>query len=221
MSSVHLYTFCYNESYFIPFFLAHYAPWVSRIVVYDNQSSDDSVTLLQQSSKVEVRTWDTNNQIRDDLKVQLMSNAWKESKGTADWVIVCDMDELLYHPQITQLLPLLRQQEYTVCRPLGYEMISEQRPDHGSPLLQQVREGIRQPYWDKMVLFDPNEINEINFSPGGHYSLPEGRVRAFFRQEELKLLHYRYLGLDYILNKHLVRNTRLSEINRRNGWGQQ
>jgi glycosyltransferase involved in cell wall biosynthesis len=203
----------------IPFFLMHYSPWVDRIVVFDNQSTDNSKALLMTNPKVAIRDWDTNHELRDDLKTQQMNECWKESRNVADWVIVCDLDELLYHPQMDRLLIWLKGQRISICRPFGFEMVGDHTPSVHRPIISQLKEGVRKTTWDKMILFDPNQIEHINYSMGGHSAIPEGQVKLFFRQPKLKLLHYRYLNLPYILNKHARRKERLSKQNIENGWG--
>ena len=217
--NIHLYTFCYNEEFIIPYFLRHYLPIVSKIIVFDNYSTDKSVDLLQQHQKVFVKKIDTGDKFRDDVKRELTNNAWKRSKGHADYVIVLDIDEFLYHPNFLEELVRLKQTGYTVIRPIGYDMITADLPATTGQIYDQVKEGMRNREWDKMALFDPNKIEEINFSPGAHWCLPEGYVKALKRDHDFKLLHFRYLGFDYVLDKHKKRAARLSDINLKNNWG--
>ena len=42
-----LYTICYNEQEMLPYFLNHYSKMVDKIVVYDNQSTDNSRQILE------------------------------------------------------------------------------------------------------------------------------------------------------------------------------
>ncbi len=216
---VHLYTFCYNEEFIIPYFLRHYLPIVSKIIVFDNYSTDKSVELLREHSNVFVKQIDTNNEFRDDVKRSLTNTVWKKSRGHADYVIVLDIDEFLYHPSFNNEISRLMQLGYTVIRPIGYDMITQELPSGDGQIYDEVKEGMRHREWDKMALFDPNKIEEMNYSPGAHWCLPEGYVKALKRDHDFKLLHFRYLGLDYVLEKHQKRAARLSQINLKNNWG--
>ena len=69
-----------------------------------------------------------------------------------------------------------------------------------------------------MMLFDPNRIDEMNFTPGAHWACPEGDVRVYQEDPGLKLLHFRYLGLDYILRKNRSRLARVSKVNKEHNW---
>ena len=42
-----VYTVCYNEQQLLPFFLRHYTQWASRIVIWDNCSTDASLAVAQ------------------------------------------------------------------------------------------------------------------------------------------------------------------------------
>ena len=42
---VKVYSICYNEEYMLPFFLQHYS--FADIVVYDNESTDNSLEIMK------------------------------------------------------------------------------------------------------------------------------------------------------------------------------
>ena len=63
------------------------------------------------------------------LSEQALSNeCWKASRGLADWVIVTDIDEHLYHSDLSTLLIRYKAQGTTFIPALGYQMISEEFP---------------------------------------------------------------------------------------------
>ncbi len=213
---IHLYTFCYNEERIIPFFLKHYNQFVDRIFVFDNQSNDTSRELLNKSPKVNVVDWDSGGIFRDDQLRNLKNRIWKRSRGIADFVMVLDMDEFIFYDNIIAALVKLKSENYSVIRFQGYEMVSEGFPNKS--FIDEVQHGVRNPQYDKMVLLDPNKIENINYSIGAHLALPEGWVKIKMNDPGFKLLHYRFLGIDYLLNKHASRAERLSEINIKNKW---
>jgi hypothetical protein len=214
---VHVFAVCWNEEQRLPYFLRHYDSFAQRIVVYDNQSTDQSVRLLTAHPRTECRTFDTGNEIRDDRYLEIKNEAWKESIGKADWVVVVDIDEFTYHPDIVGLLNRCR--EYTILRPYGYHMISEAQPTGNHPLTEMMRLGFREPDSDKPCIFRPDQLT-INFEPGCHEARPHGNVREH-REPELKMLHYRSFGREFTMARLTQYAQRMSAINKVRGWGDQ
>jgi len=205
---VHVYVLCWNEEVLIPYFLDHYN-FAQQIIVYDNESDDDSIDLLSRDSRVEIRVNETRGKIRDDKYLEIKNNAWKDSRGKADYVIVCDMDEFLYHPDIADFLSFTSLMNYTIFRPVGYQML-------GKPFAK--KRGVKLPSRDKTIMFNPNKIEEINYLAGAHECDPEGEIKLW-KTDDLKMLHYQWLDLYYVIAKYSRYSERLSDINLENDWG--
>ena len=102
---VHLYSLCWNEERMLPFYLRHYESVADRFFVFDDGSTDGSLDLLRNHPKVEVVPWERSDATSYVLSQQRFSNScWKESRGEADWVLVCDVDEHFYHPDLAGYL---------------------------------------------------------------------------------------------------------------------
>lgn len=216
---IHVYAVCKNEVEFIPFFLNHYENIADKIVVFDNQSTDGTRRFLNEHPKCELINYDSKGELRDDIHMWIKNSAWKESKGLAEWVIVSDLDELLYHQNLIGYLTTCKKQGYTICETEGYDMVSDEYPVIGHPIVDQVRFGSASKQFSKTILFDPNEITEVYFSPGGHHVRPEGNVKLK-ESDGLKLLHYKYLGgLDRLQKRWDATGAELSDINKQKGWG--
>ncbi|MBB3188408.1 glycosyltransferase family 2 protein [Microbacter margulisiae] len=209
---VHLYAVCWNEEKIIPFFLIHYNEFVDHYYIYDNYSDDTTDSLLSAQSNITVLKYDTGGTFNDLAHQQIKNNAWKQSRGKADFVIVCDMDEFLYHPEIKSFLTVHLTNK-SIFQPHGFEMISAYYPDATKSITQSVKTGFPSHYFNKMILFDPHRITEINFKPGAHEAYPEGIVKIS-QYDELKLLHYKNLGIEYMLNRINMYRKRLSQVNR-------
>ncbi len=220
MINVHAYFLCYNEEYILPHLLHYYSSFCSKITILDNYSTDRSLEIIKAYPNTEIIQYESSNQIRDDYYISLKNNMWKDSRGNCDYVIVADADEFLYHTDIKGLLSLLKQNKYTVAKPTGYWMIGDEDLvlKEGDNLLTSVTEGIRGEPNDKMILFDPNEIDEINYGWCCHHANPVGNVKLY-TDSDLKLLHYKYLGLADFIPKQLKRGERLSDFNKQNGLG--
>jgi glycosyltransferase involved in cell wall biosynthesis len=201
----------------IPFFLRHYEALVDRIVIFDDGSTDRSLELLSASRKVELRRLPSGpSSIL--MHTEEMNHCWKESRGRADWVIICDMDEHVYRPPLRDYLKDCKTNHATILHPIGVKMISIEFPPANAVLSQTIRRGVRSFPHDKMAVFDPNAIEEINYTPGQHLAAPAGRV-IFPPKREVKLLHYKQLGLDYLLWRSNELRQRKTEYDRERGWG--
>jgi uncharacterized radical SAM superfamily Fe-S cluster-containing enzyme len=207
---VHVYTLCWNEEIMLPHFLRHYS-WAERIVVYDNESEDGTRNCVADCDNAELRSFDTGGRYSEERLANFKNNAWKESRGDADLVIICDVDELLYHPDLAAVLGTMVRRKATLLLPMAYQMVSSRVPVPGEDLLDAMPEGVRLHAYDKCLLFDPNEIDEINFDLGAHVCRPAGRVE-YFRVPGLVLLHYKYLGLEYVHNRHRLYTERTEKV---------
>ena len=62
---VHVYALCWNEEKILPYFLRHYGRIASKIVIYDNESSDRSVEIIRSYPNTEVIPYSTDEKIDD------------------------------------------------------------------------------------------------------------------------------------------------------------
>ncbi len=217
---VHLYAPCRNEQRILPYFMAHYGPFVDRFFIYDNMSTDATRALLAGHPNVEIVSLDTGGQFAHVERERMKNHAWKASAGKADFVLVCDVDEFLYHPHLDVLLALMKRHGYTLLRPHGYQMACEKLPDYdGTPITARVTAGMDvASHYSKTILFDPNRVKEIHFSQGCHCSRPEGHIKTF-HSNHAKLLHYKYVDRDEILRKTRTYRAIVSPESLAKGYG--
>ncbi len=206
---VHVYATCSNDQILLPHFLKHYA-FAERIVIHHNASSDSSSEIATAKPKVEWRSYHSNEAQDNSKCLEIKNEAWKESRGQADFVIVCDLDEFLYHPNLHDLLKTTKQTGGTILKPLGFEMCGEQTPNPSDCLLTTISCGVRAYEHDKCILFDPNAIDEIRYQSGEPTCHPAGRV-SYFRRPDLALLHYKYLSHDYFCKQLAARSEHLND----------
>jgi hypothetical protein len=216
---VHLYAACWNEADMLEFFFRHYDPWVERYVVFDDGSTDGSRERLARHPRVELRTLDRTHPDSLVLSLrELYEDSWKESRGTADWVAVVNIDEQLYHPDIQRYLAACRHAGVTAIPALGYQMTAAGVPNGDSALVESVRRGVPWRNMSKLALFDPVAIQEVNYAVGRHTASPTGRV-VYPERDELLNLHFKCLGLGRVLQRHADQGPRLGERDRDQGWG--
>lgn len=184
----------------IPFFLRHYEPLVDRMIVYDDRSTDRSVELLKSNRKVDLR------HVLDDKLSYLrrqytdFEHVWHESRGKADWIITCDIDEHLYHSDFRKFLNRCRGEGVTAIQAQGFDMVAGHFPPPMAHLATTISKGLRNFHLDKTAIFDPNSIQKMNYTPGRHLAHPVGRV-LYERKRAIKLLHYKNLGADYLVQR--------------------
>ena len=206
----------------LPFLFLHYDKLVQRYIIYDDASTDNSEEILRLNPKVELRRapWSDRNS-RVNSALALFETCWRESRGVADWVIVTDVDEHLYHPDIYHYLAQCRAQGVTIIPALGYQMLSEQFPEHKTLLCQSLTRGACDALYSKLSIFSPNEIDAVNYRPGRHSAAPTGRV-VLPTRDELLLLHYRYLDFERVRKRFAqILTTRTRETDLAMGWGVQ
>ena len=99
-------------------------------------------------------------------------------------------------------------------------MFSDSFPTTEGQIYEEVTMGTEKGtiYWGtKVSLFRPDKIKEINYSVGCHIARPVGEVYPL-NNPEIITLHMRFLGKEYVIEKHKQHNARLSKKNRENGW---
>lgn len=215
---VHVYAICWNEEKMLPYFFKYYDNIADQYYIFDNGSTDNSLSLLGAHPKVNIDTFEvTGNSFVISIQ-NLFNEFWKSSVGKADWVIVTDIDEHMYHPNLRSYLQECRSKGVTYVPSKGYEMVSDFFPNSVNPLHETITHGARTPLYDKPQIFNPNEIREINFVPGRHQASPIGNVIKPPNIEVL-LLHYKYLGFDYVNGRNTTLKKGLREGDIKNQYG--
>jgi Glycosyl transferase family 2 len=216
---IHLYTLCWNEEKILPFFLRHYTPLVDRIFVADDGSTDRSAEMLSKCPLVTFRKFDGAGDSFIFAQQKDSDGAWKQSRGVADWVICCDMDEFLYHENFRAYLEESAAKGITILPSRGFQMVAEDFPPEDWDLPREIVRGMPFHEMSKTIIFNPAAIEETRFSPGKHVVFPTGRP-VFPKTTELKLLHYKYLGREYLVRRHadLFTRRRRIDLERRFGF---
>ena len=219
---VHLYTILWNEEAMLPFFFRHYDSLVDRYIIYDDGSTDRTLEMLAAHGRVEVRKFVRTDPESFVLSAQSLQNDfWKESRGRADWVLVTSVDEHLYHPAGLGLyLRMMRWRGVTAVPALGHEMVTDAFPSPHAHLAKTYRLGVPSHWMDKLNIFNPDAIRETHYEVGRHRAGPEGDVRYPARDQVL-LLHYKFLGFDYLIRRFAMLATGLGAVDRENKFGGQ
>lgn len=218
---VHYYAVCWNEEAMLPWMFKYYDQFVDRFTIYDNYSSDKTENIINNNTNAEIIKFGKEGHFDDSANQRIKNRCWKQSRGKADLVVVCDMDEFLYHADLENLLRRLCKDKVTFPTTVGYEMYGESIPkyDGHQQLTDLIQKGVRSEWLDKHIIFDPHRIVDTYFDPGAHHANPTGIVRRGTEDTTLKVLHYKNLGLDYLLARYKKLGERLSAFNIENELG--
>jgi glycosyltransferase involved in cell wall biosynthesis len=217
---VHAFFLCYNEANILPHLLKHYLSFCEFVTILDNNSTDNSVEIVKSFQNTDIIPFDSKNEFHDGLHIKLKNHVWKSSIGIADYVILGDTDEFLYHEDMVNFLINSKENGVTLFKPEGYHMVADidfnLTPTDN--LLDSVKHGVRTSVLDKMMMFDCNKIENINYNFGCHNANPTGQIKLS-TDTSLKMLHYKFLGLEDHKYKQKIRAERLSDFNKQHGFG--
>ena len=223
---IEVHILCCNEAPILNYALRHYLSFAQRVVVHDAFSEDGSRVLVKKYG-ADLVDWDTGGKFDDIQNMTLKNECWK---GTdADWVIVADVDELIYFPGgVAATLAAYDQKNLPIILPYGWEMCSEVFPTTMGQIYEEVKHAARDDHWyGKPILFAPKRIRSLGLGIGAHdcYLVTnEGTLHRARDVERTKpvtwLLHCKHLGpIERIGQLYDLRRTKLSENNVQRRWG--
>jgi len=217
---VHAFFICYNEENILPHLLKYYSSFCEKIIILDNNSTDKSCEIIESFPNTEIIPFDSNEEFHDGVHIKLKNHVWKSSVGYADYVILGDADEFLYHENMVDFLIKSKENGITIFKPEGYHMVGDEdlnlKPNDN--IFEKVKFGVKTNVLDKPMMFDCNKITNINYGFGCHSAQPQGEV-ILSTDPSLKMLHFKFLGIENHMLKHKIRGERLSQFNIQNGFG--
>jgi hypothetical protein len=142
------------------------------------------------------------------------NSAWKYSRGLVDYAITVSVDEFI-GPNLLQNLELCKTLGATVILPQGYHIITEKYQPPHFPC-----RGVLDHNYSKPAIIDPNKIEHLDYAPGCHTAKFIGQVNRL-ESDQLKLLHYRYLGREETWQRYQELNEKRRAEDKRLGFGSQ
>jgi hypothetical protein len=82
------------------FFFYHYNSIVDHYFIFVNGSTDGSLGMLVSDERISVYNFRTEFESFAETELRLSEEMWKSSRGVADWVLVIDIDEHVYHEDL-------------------------------------------------------------------------------------------------------------------------
>jgi uncharacterized protein (DUF1919 family) len=201
----HVYALCYNESRLLSYFLNHYKN-ADRIIVLDNESTDNSVDIIKSFGR-EVITFTSGDTFDDILHQNIKNTIWKNSKESADFVIVQDLDEFVHFPDypysIKNGLLELKKLNTNFVYLKGYEMVCTDEEFDNIPnndqIYKYINKGFYASNYSKPNLINPKSLIETNWEPGSHQINPIPNVLP--TEFNVLLLHYKHIGFNHEINR--------------------
>ena len=214
--SITIYILCFNEEILLPYTLEHYKRMfpAAKVVVVDNVSTDATVHIAK-GYGCEVISFDTEGKLSDLNFQHIKNNYWKHA--TSDFVLVCDCDEWLFITE--EELGIEAQRGRTIIRSEAYHMINMEDNLDLAGITHGFRDEQTAIFYDKCLLFDRTQIQEINYNVGAHSVRPVGRVS--YTDGTYKLYHYKYISPDYLVNRYKSYAERMSQENITHSYGGQ
>ncbi len=237
------YVTVWNEEKMLPYYLRHYLQFCERIIVLDNESTDSTLDICKQYNNVDVRTFSTNNTFNDFAHLDLKHQCIEEAKGNADYIIVSDCDEFIICDNITQFLKYNNPsivfpagfQMVSFDFPSNgeqiYDVVKSGYPDpwYSKPILINPNkvhnfrwiEGCHEIDLNSNIDGDiihpvPHEsrpIGEWDGHPWGRWKMQFNFLDSF-NDFPIKLLHYKFMGTEYVKERYMQYAQRNSQENK-------
>jgi len=193
----------WNESETIHLTIKYYQHFCSRIIIYDNFSTDNTREIAE-ALGCEVKMFGISGVLDDREYTKLKNSCWKGSD--ADWVIIVDTDEVLNISEVALLSA--REMGYTIIKPQGWQVVSQDVPREA---WGEITTGFAYDQYSKLCCFNPKAIKEINYVHGCHVAKPKGEAKQI---EIGTLFHYRKIGgVQRMIDRYKLYCQRMSEWN--------
>ena len=199
---IDVYTIFHNEQKLLPYFLRHYDKFAYRIFAFNDESKDDSIRILKANPKVILDNVEEHGLNGGYWVKELFVKTYEnKSRGVVDWVIIADVDEIVYHPNLINILREQKSLGNQVIKCEGYTMIANSFPKTNGQIYDEIKLGLPDKWMNKKIIFDPSIY--IRWRNGRHTLACSLRHQGVGLGIDtgIKLLHYRYFGMEYYLDR--------------------
>lgn len=225
-------TTTFNEEKIIPYVMPYIEHMgYDKLIVCDNESTDNTVELLKQYPFIEVRSYSSDGIFSEDKKMQAKvdvigeilrgkNTLWDEKEYV--WMTACDFDEVFYYTNMRNVVGNGLKVYLHRISDLGYNIINEEIVDIVSDSFPYMAEGdfihnvvnkcaIKCPFeWNKPNLFRIDNLNRFWFSHGshfGHFEFDNVPVKALNNTKNIFAFHLKYIDRKYIESRTNIMET--------------
>ena len=215
---IHAYIQTWNEATLMPYILRHYGSFCDKLIFNDDGSTDGTREMITACPIAELRDLGSGG-VNDEIFLKHWTEDYKESRGEADWVILVDADEFIYHHDLRAMLEQYREHGVTMPLVQGYQMFSEEAPTTDGQIYQQLNCGFEYSDESKRAIFNP--MLDVVYWHGRHRlnTVSPPPVENPSGTPDIALLHYVGLGWDYFAGRRKSYQPRMSTTNRERHWG--
>lgn len=231
-------TLTYNEAALVPYVMPYIEKLgYDRFVVYDNESTDNTVELLKQYPFVEIRSFHTDKMdnyqhIKNMLEIYQEEFKISYGKGEPVWMTMGDFDEVFYFTHWKTMYTInkepfkfylnnLSELGYNVCTEEIVDLISENMPvlkdSHDLVHNHIDKFNYGHPFeWNKPVLFRVDNLEALSFFGGMHYGkfrFEGQKITPFYGTKYLFRFHLKYIGKDRLYANNVERNRKRGNTN--------
>jgi glycosyltransferase involved in cell wall biosynthesis len=188
------------------YFMRWYDTVADKIFVMDDNSDDGTRDIVASYPKATLLPCPESG-FDEYKKTASLQNEYKKHSRDADWVITCDCDEFIYHPNLRDFLYEKKKVGYRAIKPRGVFFGSKEIPDTDGQLFDAMPYKWYNMHYDKPILFDPKL--DVKFGAGCHDAtfsdgVMPGRCRVW-------LYHCCYLSKQWILDHLELRISRMTD----------
>lgn len=198
---IDVYSNMHNEELILPYWLRHYETIADRIFTWDDDSTDTTREILGKHPKVTILPMGKHNSNDLYWTTYVFPQYEQISRGCADWVIVADADEFIYHPNLLKILEEEKGKGTQVIQCQGYSMVSDSLPTTNGQIYDEIKMGLPDRRESKWTIHS-TDIS-IRFAKGRHGPVYNHSAFVRSRGTGIKLLHYRYLGEKYLNDRNM------------------
>ncbi len=198
----------HNEEFLMPYLLRHYTLF-SDVVILENNSTDRTIEIAESFTRTKVLRLKTEDVKDNQWIIDVKNSVYKSSK--ADYVIVVDADEFVYHEDILSILQIAKSNGADIVLTNWYEMCSTFLPSGQGQIYDEIKTGHLG--GAKVNIFSPKI--DINYEVGCHKSHPN-TDKCF--HSSIKTMHFRNISLDWVFQRNERDRVRLSKKNIESGW---
>lgn len=207
---IHVYAIAWNEEVMLPHFIRHYRERFPGcpITILDNGSTDRTREVATDAG-CELVAFESGGQLDDDAYLRVKESCWRDCREP--WAVVVDADEFVAADR-----GMLESCGADVIKCRGYNMVCD-----GVDSIAAARRGVLAWQYGKMCVLRPDRIARMNWSHGCHRASPAGKSgrAAAIADGICPLWHMRFPSVEYVWQRHLAYQQRMSAFNRANGLG--